>query len=614
MTWEIGLLLGIIAVAAVLFSMERISPDVVGLGLVILLALTGLIPRARAFEGFGSDTVITILGLLILTTALLRTGVMEIAGRTIVKYTGQNPNHLLLVIMITAAGLGAFISNTAATAFFGPLVIGIAERAKISPSKLLLPLAFSSILTSSVTLISTSTNLVVSGLMTQASLKPIGMFELAPVGIPIAVVGLLYMFFIGRRLIPDRTHPGDLIGDFGIRPYLSELIILPSSTFIGKTLEEAALGRDLDLTIVQIIREKKEVLLPRRNLVLKAGDVLLVEGKTEHLLKIKDTAGIDIKADVKLSDPNLQSENVSLVEAILMPKSPLTGRTLKGYRFRERFGLQVLGLNRHGENIRRRLSQIPLRMGDMLLLQGSPQRIAALQDENVVNVMKQVSEERPNRRRARRAILIFVGALALGSIKVGGEQILPFPLATMLGAVLVFATRCITPEEAYREVEWKAVILIGSMLALGVAMQETGTAAYLAGLITRLAGGANHFWLLTGFFVLTVLLTQPMSNQAAAAVILPVAIQTGIHLDLNPRTFAMMVAMAASCSYLTPLEPSCLMVYGPGRYKFVDFLKVGSILTVLIYAISIFLVPKVWPLQQGSSTTSVPAAEAGALR
>ncbi len=606
MTWEIGLLLVIIAVAVILFSLERISPDVIGLGLVILLAVTGLLPRERAFEGFGSDTVITILGLLILTAALLRTGVIEIAGRTIIKYTGQNPNHLLLVIMITAAGLGAFVSNTAATAFFVPLVIGVAQRAKVSPSKLLLPLAFSSILSSSVTLISTSTNLVVSGLMTQANLDPIGMFELSPVGVPIAIVGLLYMYTVGRRLIPDRTHPGDLIGEFGIRPYLSELIILPSSTFIGKTLEEAALGRDLDLTVVQIIRDKKEIILPRGDLVLQQGDVLLVEGKSEHLLKIKDTAGIDIKADVKLSDPNLQSTDVSLVEAILMPKSPLIGRSLKGYRFRERYGLQVLGLNRHGENLRRKLSQAPLRMGDMLLLQGSPQRIAALQDENVVKIMNQVREERPNRRRARRAILIFAGVLTLGSIKVGGEQLLSFPLATMLGAVLVFLTRCITPEEAYREVEWKAVILIGSMLALGVAMQETGTATYLAGLISRFAGDSSPFLLLTGFFALTVALTQPMSNQAAAAVILPVAIQTGVQLGLNPRTFAMMVAVAASCSYLTPLEPSCLMVYGPGRYRFVDFLKVGSILTVLIYGIAILLVPRVWPLDKVDLPAPIP--------
>ena len=596
MTWEIGLLLSIIVLAAILFSLERISPDVIGLGLVVLLAVTGLLPKDRAFEGFGSDTVITILGLLILTAALLRTGVIDIVSRMILKHTGDNPLRLVAVIMCTVAGLSAFISNTAATAFFVPLVIGLAQRAKISPSKLLMPLAFSSILTSSVTLISTSTNLVVSGLMTQANLRPMGMFELAPVGIPIAIVGLLYMFFIGRRFIPNRAHEGDLMSDFGMRPYLSELVILPSSTYVGKTLEDAAFRRDMDLNVVQVVRNKKEVLLPKPDLKLLEGDVLLVEGRTDHLLKIKDTAGIDIKADVKLTDPSPENKAASLVEVILMPKSPLIGRTLKGYRFRERYGLQVLGLNRHGENIRRKLSQAPLRMGDVLLLQGSPENITALQDQNIVKILNAVSEERPNRRRARRAMLIFVGVLALGSIKIGGVQLLSFPLAMILGSVLVFLTKCITPEEAYREVEWKAVILIGSMLALGVAMQETGTAAYLAARITEFAGQTGSFWLLTGFFALTVLLTQPMSNQAAAAVILPVAIQTAVQLDLNPRTFTMMIAVAASCSYLTPLEPSCLMVYGPGRYKFIDFLKVGSILTVLIYIIAIVLVPRVWPL------------------
>src|SRR5688572_19919171 len=596
MTWEIGLLLSIIVLAAILFSLERISPDVIGLALVVLLAVTGLLPKDRAFEGFGSDTVITILGPLILTAALLRTGVIDIVSRMILKHTGDNPLRLVAVIMCTVAGLSAFISNTAATAFFVPLVIGLAQRAKISPSKLLMPLAFSSILTSSVTLISTSTNLVVSGLMTQANLRPMGMFELAPVGIPIAVVGLLYMFFIGRRFIPNRAHEGDLMSDFGMRPYLSELVILPSSTYVGKTLEDAALRRDMDLNVVQIVRNKKEVLLPKPDLKLLEGDVLLVEGRTDHLLKIKDTAGIDIKADVKLTDPSPENKAASLVEVILMPKSPLIGRTLKGYRFRERYGLQVLGLNRHGENIRRKLSQAPLRMGDVLLLQGSPENITALQDQNIVKILNAVSEERPNRRRARRAMLIFVGVLALGSIKIGGIQLLSFPIAMILGSVLVFLTKCITPEEAYREVEWKAVILIGSMLALGVAMQETGTAAYLAARITEFAGQTGSFWLLTGFFALTVILTQPMSNQAAAAVILPVAIQTAVQLDLNPRTFTMMIAVAASCSYLTPLEPSCLMVYGPGRYKFIDFLKVGSILTVLIYIIAIVLVPRVWPL------------------
>jgi di/tricarboxylate transporter len=253
--------------------------------------------------------------------------------------------------------------------------------------------------------------------------------------------------------------------------------------------------------------------------------------------------------------------------------------------------LQVLGLNRHGENIRRKLSQTPLRMGDVLLLQGSPQNLGAVHDQHTVKILTSVEEERPNKQRALRAVLIFVGVLALATLKV-----FSFPIAVMMGSVLVFVTRCITPEEAYREVEWKAVILIGSMLALGVAMEETGTAKYLAGLITEHTKEIGVFWLLTGFFALTVALTQPMSNQAAAVVILPIAIQTAIQMGLNPRTFCMMVAVAASCSYLTPLEPSCLMVYGPGRYRFLDFVKVGSLLTLIIYGLAIVLVPRVWPL------------------
>jgi di/tricarboxylate transporter len=591
MTFQIELLLAIILIAGILFSIEWLSPDVVGLGVLIVLALTGLLPRERAFEGFGSETVITVLGLLIMTAALLRTGVMDLTARVILRHTGDDPTRLFIVIILTSAGIGAFMSNTASTAFFVPIVIGIANRAKISPSQLLLPLAFSSILTSSVTLISTSTNLVVSGLLQQYKMEPMGMFELAPVGIPIAIAGLIYMFLV-RRWIPDRTASTDLMTDFGMRPYLSELMILPSSKMAGQTVEQAAFAKDLGVNVIQIVRAKTNVLLPRADLKLEANDVLLVEGNTEQLLKIKDTAGIDIKADVKLGEPKLPNNELSLAEAILLPKSPLIGRTLKGYRFRERYGLQVLGLNRHGENIRRKLSQTPLRMGDVLLLQGTPASVAALQEQNVVRILNAVREERPNRARAKLAVLIFVLSLALGTFKV-----FSFPLAVMIGTVAVFLTKCITPDEAYREVEWKAIVLIGSMLGLGVAMEHTGTAAYLGELISGFAGSARQFWLLTGFFVVTVILTQPMSNQAAAVVILPVAVQTANKLHLNPRTFAMMIAVAASCSYLTPLEPSCLMVYGPGRYKFSDFLKIGSVLTVIIYAIAVVLVPIVWPLR-----------------
>lgn len=589
-TFEIGILLVLTVAAVVLFSFEKISPDVTALTLVLALVFTGLLKPDVAFQGFGSETVIMILGLLILTAALMRTGVVDLVGGKILKFTGKSPMRLLVVVMLASSGLGAFMSNTASTAFFVPVVIGLAKKANMSPRQLLLPLAFSSILSSSVTLISTSTNIVVSGLMTRYDLKPMGMFELAPVGIPIVIAGLIYMVFVGKVfLIGSHTQPA--ASGSGLRAYLSEVVVLPESPLVGKTLGESALGQDLDLIVVRIVRDKTEYLAPRADTVIRAGDVLLVEASPEDLLKVKDTAGIEIKADLKLGDPTLPEEELGIVEVILLSQSPLIGRTLKGIRFRERFGLQVLGLSRHGKILHKKISELPLRIGDILLIQGPRAEIATLEEDRTFRIIQTLDDRKPHYRRAPIAIAIFLGVLLLATFKV-----LPFSVAVILGSVVAFFTKCITPDEAYRELEWKAIILIGSMLALGAAMEHTGTAKYLASLIVQWTSGLGTTVLLGGFFVLTVLLTQPMSNQAAAVVVIPVAIQTALQLGLNPRTFAMMVAVAASCSYLTPLEPSCLMVYGPGGYKFSDFLKYGAVLTIIIGAIALALVPRVWPL------------------
>jgi len=592
MTFEIGLLLALVVLAVVLFATEWMESDVTALGLLMTLVLTGLLPADRAFAGFGSDTVIMIFGLLILTAALMRTGVMDLVGRRILRHTGDDPRRLQVVVMVAAAALSAFMSNTASTAFFVPIVFGIARRAKISPAKLLLPLAFSSILSSSVTLISTSTNLVVSGMLSDYKLAPMGMFELAPVGIPIVVVGLIYMMTIGRKLIPDRFEGESAAGDsYGVRAYLSEVLVLPGSALIGKTLEESAFGRDLDLTVLRVVRNKDELLPPRAETVIREGDVILVEGGTAEILQIKDTAGIDLKADVKLVDRSFEDPSVGTVEMIILPGSPLIGRTLKGHRFREHYGLQVLGINRHGQTLRRKISVLPLRMGDVLLVQGPRAKLHEAADDPTFRVLGELAPARSNTRRAPLAVLIFVAVLLLATFK-----ILTLPVAMMLGALLVFLTRCITPGEAYCDIEWKAIVLVACMLGLGVAMQETGAAQFLSGLIVEFVGGSSPLLLLSGFFFLTVLLTQPMSNQAAAIVVLPIALQTAYQLEMNPRTFAMMIAVAASCSYLTPLEPSCVMVYGAGRYRFADFLKVGSLLTLVIFLIAILLVPFFWPL------------------
>lgn len=588
MTVSMILLIIIIFLALILFSIETLPADVIALGVMMVLILTGILPAQTAFQGFGSDTAIMILGLLILTAALVRTGIVQILTRRIMLSVGDSKTRLYWVIMGAAGILSSFMSNTATAAFFTPMTIGIAKRMKIHPAKLLMPMAFATILSSSVTLVSTSTNIVVSGLLTERGLKGLGMFELAPVGIPILIVGLVYMFFIGRHLIPVREYTDDDLHD-NLLSYCSEFKVVPGSPWEGKTLEEIALGKEYDLYALRILKESGYQVEPRASTVLEAGDRVVIEGNRENLVFLQEQDGAVFSGNLeKQAD---FSQELSTAEVIVLPGSPLAGRTLRGLNFRDRYGMQVLGINRKGETIRKLISRARLQVGDQLLLQGDSDTIQALGSNNSFRVVSAKLDIMPETRRAPIALAIFGGVILLVSFNV-----LTLPVGVMLGALIAFITRCITPSEAYRQVNWSVWLLISSMLALGQAMEVSGLATLTADWIINLTGLTNPILLLSIFFFLSLLLTQPMSNQAAAVVVIPVAIQAATHLGLNPRTFAVMIAVGASCSFITPLEPACLMVYGPGNYRFFDFVKVGSILTVLIYIIAILMVPWIWPL------------------
>ncbi|KXK14682.1 MAG: citrate transporter [Chloroflexi bacterium OLB14] len=591
MTLSIFLLLLVLTISLILFWSEWLSPDVTALGALLTLIIFRLIPLEEAFLGFGSDTVMVILGLLIMTAAFMRTGVVNVISSRFFQFTSKHPNSLLPVTMIVVTALGAFISNTASVAFFLPIILSLSQQTKISASRLLMPMAFASILSSSVTLISTSTNVVISGLVKQAGLSPLGMFELAPVGIPVMVIGILYMQFIGQHLIPERSAEKTLTDSFDLRPYLAEVHVLKESRLAGSTLGQAGFGQNFDLIVLAIIRNGKKRFDPSANTKLQEGDTLLVEGSSESILKIKHMKGVDIQADAKFSDADFQKEGLGLAEVVLLSGSPFLGRTPKNLQMREKYRIQILAINRRAGYIHSKIADTRLQLGDVLLVQGKSEQLTALQNENAFDVLGMMNAPRFNRQKALLVLGIFILALLLGTF-----EIVSLSVAMLIGAFLVFVTRTISPENAYRQVDWKIIILIGSMLAFGSAMHSTGTAEFLANSLTNLVGTWHPLWLLTGFFVLTVLLTQPMSNQAAAAVVIPIALQTATQLGLNPRTFAVMIAVAASTSYLTPLEPACLMVYGPGRYRFIDFLKVGGLLTLIIYILAIIIVPLVWQL------------------
>jgi di/tricarboxylate transporter len=359
---------------------------------------------------------------------------------------------------------------------------------------------------------------------------------------------------------------------------------------VGKSPKQAALTSDAGLEVVKVLRGEETVRGKERisALSLLAGDELIIEGLRADLLKIKDINGLAFKADVHLADPEVEPRELTIVEGVLLPRSPLIGHSLRSLDFKGRYGLQVLALHRAGR-VPSTISSARLRLGDVLLLQGTRADVKALERGNLFNIFGGVETARLNFSRAPIATAIFVLAITAVTFNLAS-----LPVAALAGAFLMLLTRCTSPEQAYLQVEWKALILIGALLSLGAAMEASGAGRFLAQQLIGLMG-AGHYALLTCFFVLTVALTQPMSNQAAALVVLPIAMQTGLELGGDPRAFAMMVAVAASCSYLTPLEPSCLMVYGPGKYEFWDFFKVGAPLTVVIYAIAILLVPWAWP-------------------
>jgi di/tricarboxylate transporter len=594
MTPEIAICLLILAGAIVLFAWDRIPADVVALGVLLAVVATRLLPADKAFAGFASDTVMMILGLLIMTAGLIQTGIVDIAGRRIFEFAGRNPATFLPVIMVAVSVMSAFMSNTAATAFFVPLVLGYAAKTGNSPSKFLLPVAFASILSSSVTLISTSTNLVVSDFLTRYQQTPMRMFELAPVGIPIAVAGLIYMWIVGTRLIPGRDNQkaDEKIGE---RKYQADVII-EDGPLAGKTLKDAALTPDAGLEVVKVLRDEETLRGDKKlsDLTLRADDELIIEGLRADLLKIKGRKGLAFKADVELvaddDDEGEAEEEETIVEGVVLPRSPLIGQSLRTLAFKERYGLSVLAIHRAGR-VPKTISSARLRMGDVLLLQGKPEDVKALERGNLFNIFGGVEAGQLNFGRAPIAAVIFLVAIAAVTF-----NLVTLPVAMMGGAFVMLATRCLSPEQAYAQVEWKVLILIGALLSLGSAMEVSGAGKFLASGLVGLIGSDSPYRLLTCFFILTVVLTQPMSNQAAALVVLPIAMETGIALGGDPRPFAMMVAVAASCSYLTPLEPSCLLVYGPGKYRFSDFFKVGLPLTVLIYAIAIVLVPWIWPV------------------
>jgi di/tricarboxylate transporter len=585
---QIALTLGLLMLAVVLFATEVTSVDIITMLLLIVLVICGVLTPAESFAGFSNEIIIILASIFVLSGALQKTGVVDAAGSCLYRIAGRSSKSLTFALMTAVGCVSAFMNNTTATAVFLPPVMGLSRKAKISPSKLLIPVAFASILGGTCTLIGTSTNVAVSGYMVKSGMKPLSLFETTPVGVVVLLVGILYMVSVGRRLLPARKGESQT-EDYGMRRYLSEIAMLPDSPLAGQRIFESELSR-LGFRILQVLRGNQKF-LPDPRTVIQREDTLLVEGKIEDLMKVKEVAGVEIKALLSLQDSDLQSEDSRIAEALLMPQSNLIDRTLKEVDFRRRYGLTALAIYRHGHSLCDKVGHIRLRVGDVLLLLGPGERLQNLKRNPDMIVLDELASPEARQSRGVYALILFGVA-----IFIGGLGWVPLSISFLAAAVLTMLLRCITVEEAYQFIDWRLLILIGGMTAFGTAMEKTGSADFLAGHVIYLLEPFGVMTILAGFCFLTIVLTQPMSNAAAALVVLPVALHSAHRLGLNDRTFAIAVMLAASISLIAPLEPSCILVYGPGKYRFADFFKTGFLLTLILVSIVLVLLPVFWPL------------------
>ncbi len=590
MTWQIALILILVLATVVNFLLEFLTIEVFALSLMGSLILFGLLSPEQAFQGFSNPAVIMIAGAMVMTGSIIHNGAADLVARGMHATAGRSRNGIFLLLLGTVTSMSAFINNVAATAMFIPVAEGISKRSRVNPRHYLMPLAFASMLGGVCTLIGTSTNVAVSGALAAYRLEPLGMFELTPLGLVIAPLGIAYLFLFSRFLLPKEVSE-DRVADYGIRDYLFEIQVEKDSPITGLTIAASDLALRFNLSILGIFRGPERILSPTKTEIIRAGDLLLVEGNVPRVMAGRLPRGLTVKMDPRLSGKDLESEGVRMVEATVSYNSPFIGRNLRDLNFRLRYELNVLALYRRGEAVVEKVGKISLREGDVLLIQGREDQLVKLLQEPTWLLIEDVVLPKYNPGRSLRALLVFGSAIGLGSL-----GIVPIPVAFLLGAVLTIVLRCFTFEEAERYLNLKLVLIVASMLSVSMALETTGAAAYLARHTVNLLQGFGPLALLAGFFLLTVLLTQPMSNSAAALLMVPIGIHAARLIGSDPRPFIVAIAVAASCSFLTPLEPAYLLVFSTGKYHYADFLKFGLGLTFLVFILCLAFIPRIWPL------------------
>jgi di/tricarboxylate transporter len=588
MDMDILLVLLVLVGAIALFVTEKLPVDVVALIVLASLLVFGLVTPSEALSGFSSEATITVAAMFVLSAGLQASGALTALGRLFARV--RWPWLFTIMLLLTVGAISAFINNTAAVAVFLPLVLAAAAARRQSASQYLIPLSYAAQMGGVCTLIGTSTNLLVNAMARDLGHPGFGVFDFAPLGLIMLGAGLVYMLALRRWLLPHHSPAAELTEAYDLGKYITELRVSPDSPLVGKSVAEAKLGEKHGVFVLELLRGGDTFWAPRAER-LQAEDVLLVRGDWTRLTELRDRAKLELEPEFKLGEEQFGEADRALVEAMIAPGSRLVGQTLASLEFQWHYNATVLAMHRRGEVLREKLKDVTLSVGDILLMATPKAEVSALRANSNFVVLTQREEGAISRRKV--ALSLGILAAAVGVAAIGW---LPIVASAILGCIALIATRCISNDQAYQAVDWRVIMLLAGVLPLGIALQKSGIADAVAGASVDVVGAFGPLAVLAAIYQITAVLTEVMSNNAAAVLITPIAYSTAVSMDVSATPFLVAVMFAASTSFATPVGyQTNTMVYNAGGYKFVDFMKFGIPLNLLFWILAIVFIPRFFP-------------------
>ncbi|MGI8423693.1 MAG: SLC13 family permease [Chloroflexota bacterium] len=593
----------ILTVAVAVLMTERLRNDIVGVLIIVALAVTKILKPEQAVAGFASEPAIVIAGIFVMAGALHQTGVSETIGSWIGRLAGGSLTRAIAVIMPSVAALSAFTHHVTTTAIMVPVAANLSRERGIPASKLMMPLSFAASLGTAITIIGAPAFLVASKTLTEAGRPALGIFSISPIGIAMSIAGTLFILLVGRFLLPNRQGAADTSERFRLDDYFTELTILPDSPFLGKTWAQVQEDQSYNFTITGWVRSSRQLQPPYGDNTFRQADVLLVRASPEEIISFREEKGLELhpvakyrhelSEDIAAASAGEETEvSDQLVQVVVAPRSEFIGRSLANIDFRRRFGVIVVSIWRKRGWLREELSKIRLQGGDVLVVMGSENALARVAGESGFLMMVPFQGESRRTRKALTATGIMVAAVALTAFNV-----ITLEIASLAGAVAMVLTRCLTARQAYRAIDQRIFVFIAGAIPLGTAMKSTGTADLIARSLQGAVADWSPFMICIAIYIVVAVITQFMSDAATTAIFAPVAASLAAALGHAPEPYVVTTAMSAVTAFLTPIgHHGNLLIYGPGGYKFGDFVRVGAPLTVVVAVVIAFLAPIVWPV------------------